>query len=87
MQGRRVPWSAGTPDLEPGDYRWDGGPILWGMTPRGEVARIDERWKIEEHEDGTISVGPLAPGEMYSIWVNKPDGWHGWLERGVWREA
>lgn len=37
-------------------------------------------WKIEEHGDGTISVSP-------SIMDDSPLGWHGWLERGVWREC
>lgn len=87
--GRRVPPSTAITELEPGDYRWDGpdgGLILWGMAPSGEVCRIDERWLVQEHEDGTVSVGPTAPGEAYSIWINKPDGWHGFLERGVWKQ-
>lgn len=36
--------------------------------------------KVIEHEDGTITVSP-------SIKITRHDGvWHGWLERGVWRE-
>lgn len=86
-QGRRVDPDTGIIDLAPGDYCWDGGPILWGAAPDGSICRIDERWSITQHEDGTVSVGPTAPGEMFSIWVNKPTGWHGFLERGVWRDA
>ena len=37
---------------------------------------------ITEHEDGTITVSP-------SILIKRYDGkqWHGYLERGVWREV
>ncbi len=37
--------------------------------------------KVTEHEDGTITVSP-------SILITRHDGqWHGYLERGVWREC
>lgn len=51
-----------------------GGPV-WLNRPGHE-------WKIEEHEDGTISVTPsirILDGD------GKPDIWHGYLTRGVWR--
>lgn len=36
---------------------------------------------VVEHEDGTITVSP-------SILITRHDGrWHGYLERGVWREC
>lgn len=36
---------------------------------------------VTEHEDGTITVSP-------SILITRHDGsWHGYLERGVWREC
>ena len=36
---------------------------------------------VTEHEDGTITVAP-------SILITRHDGsWHGFLERGVWREC
>lgn len=88
IRGTRVPTDKPIHEFEPGDYQWDGGPILWGMAPSGELCRVDERWKIVEHDDGTITVGPLEPGGAYSIQINKDDvtpGWHGYLERGVWR--
>lgn len=67
---------------EPGDYWRDinggwhcctPGPGLFGNLTRHEV---------KEHEDGTITVSP-------SIRVSGPNigSWHGYLERGVWREA
>lgn len=33
------------------------------------------KWTLTENEDGTITLDP-------SIWVNKPEGWHGWLTNG-----
>ena len=37
--------------------------------------------KVVEHEDGTITVSP-------SILIQRHDGeWHGYLERGVWRQC
>lgn len=34
---------------------------------------------VTEHEDGTITVSPSI--------FDAPDGWHGFLERGVWRSV
>jgi hypothetical protein len=95
-------WDAWT-ERQPGDYMrvdfgervgWyvcdpDGKVGLIGL-PRRELAIIAdllitvehppivEPWSITEHDDGTISVLPS---------IMDPDGWHGWLERGVWRSA
>jgi hypothetical protein len=82
LQGRRV--RGDQLDLrEPGDYQLLLDR-LWCLLPSGEHARIDERWGIEEHDDGTISI-VAAPGQSsYSIQTPK---WHGFLERGVWREV
>jgi hypothetical protein len=41
---------------------------------------VEPKWTITEHEDKTITVTP-------SIWFNSPTGWHGFLERGVWRRV
>jgi hypothetical protein len=40
------------------------------------------RHDVVEHEDGTITVSP-------SILVTQGEGrqWHGYLERGIWREC
>jgi len=44
--------------------------------------KLDNRWTITEHDDGTITVNP-------SILIRGgPDGkveWHGYLVHGVWR--
>lgn len=70
-------------EFEPGDYCLIDG-VVWAREPRGNSAlmRLDG-WETTVHEDGNISLSP-------SIFVNKdrdPPGWHGFLERGVWREV
>lgn len=75
-------------ELQPGDYSLRADGILWVRVPNGLMARIDERWSVAEEEDGTVTVGPLRPGGAHSIRIVQGDqGWHGFLERGVWREA
>lgn len=67
--------------MKPGDYgkafdRW------YVMTPNGLCGNVTGH-SVIEHEDGTITVSP-------SILVNNGDGgvsYHGYLEKGVWREV
>jgi hypothetical protein len=65
----------------PGDY-WFNPRIGWcAETPNGLTANLSAH-TVVEHEDKTITVSP-------SILVNKgmPNEWHGFLERGVWRQV
>jgi hypothetical protein len=69
------------PNLQPGEYGFFNGQ-WFACTPSGDLANL-ARHAVTEHEDGTITVSP-------SILVSRPGGvqlWHGWLERGIWREA
>lgn len=96
MQGRRLPDGYHYRDAEPGDYwRQVFGPanrptdfstaqrnISWAWTirdPLGSMGTIGTH-QVVEHEDGTITVSP-------SILNDRAGGWHGFLERGVWREV
>jgi hypothetical protein len=83
LKGRRLP--SGFLRLRafrPGDYQVvttgsDNVLGLWVLAPGGGYPThvVDRRYM--EHRDGTVSVeGPLAL-----------DGWQGFLERGVWRDA
>ena len=73
----------------PGEYGVDPIGIWYGCPP----GPLDDygfplmanliKHQVTEHEDGTITVSP-------SILITKPhtnEQWHGYLERGVWREA
>jgi hypothetical protein len=68
--------------MESGDY---GRPREYGAwfccTPSGDHGALGAH-EIVEHEDGTVTVSP-------SILVSTGEGprWHGYLERGVWREV
>ena len=77
---------------QPGEYIVQPArDAVWCCLPNGVTVRIpikdlggDEPiWGFTEHDDGTITLSPSinlhpAPGR---------DGWHGFLERGVWREV
>lgn len=78
MQGRRV---YATDTFQPGDYgiigdRW------YAMTPDGRLGNLSAH-NVTEHEDGTVTVSPsiLVTGG------DSPGSWHGFLERGIWREV
>lgn len=87
MQGKRV--SGKEPhELEPGEYGFwpeNEGLGFFARTPNGHLGNLGGH-SVTEHEDGTITVSP-------SILVSATIGgvemqlWHGWLERGVWREC
>jgi hypothetical protein len=89
MVGRRLPVVPGqhpTPEL-PGDYV---GPVMGYSGDKPARARSVHHVTAPPHtfieeSDGTLtirnSIGDRAgPG-------SESDGWHGFLERGVWREA
>lgn len=67
---------------EYGRQKVPGGGLSgpWYVSPPGGgVHRLNERWTVEEHPDGTITVHP-------SINVTSDEhAWHGWLTRGEWK--
>lgn len=74
----------GTVLAAPGSYMKvtsDGPAISWYIVdPTGRPGTLIDggNHRVVEHEDRTITVSPSI---LY------PDGWHGFLERGVWREV
>lgn len=81
MKGRRIyPDEEGHMYFDEGDYgRHPNG--TWYARPPGSHAGNLSQHDVTEHEDGTITVAP-------SILITNSDGkWHGYLERGVWREV
>ncbi len=68
--------------LRPGDYFKDEHGIWWIRPPRGDMGMLTDH-TVTEHDDNTITVSPsiLLDSDTRGII------WHGFLERGVWREA
>jgi len=87
-QGRRVGPLHGTDylfphELHPAEYTLHPHDQQWyGRTPNGHLCNLRAH-EVTEHADGTITVSP-------SIAVSKGPNevvWHGYLERGIWREV
>jgi len=80
--GRRVyPDKDGNLWLAEGDYGKNLKDNNWYARPFGGHTGGLKEHCVVEHEDGTITVSP-------SILIEGYDGqWHGYLEKGVWREA
>lgn len=87
LQGKRIdsPFAADGELIRewpsPGDY-YHIPHVGWrGVTPNGLDANFATH-VVEEHSDRTITVAP-------SIFVNegREPSWHGYLERGIWREC
>ena len=85
MQGKRHDLTEGDEILEMGEYgkhyrngKWYCRPPATGFAMQGNLSNHT----IVEHEDGTITVSP-------SILITGHHGkqWHGYLERGVWRQV
>lgn len=80
MKGRRVhPNGSGRLTLAGGDYGKDIDGLWWVRPPGGRAGTL-EGHIVTEHEDETITVSP-------SIWDDHPGGFHGYLERGIWRSV
>jgi hypothetical protein len=69
---------------KPGDY-WFNPRIGWCAETPGSVdygAANLSKHTVIEHEDGTITVSPSI-----LVMAGHKEEWHGFLERGVWRQA
>ena len=91
MQGKRIDrGTAGLPNAgEYGKLDHDGRAWSWyGCTPNGLLANLCGH-EVEEHPDGTISVTPsiLVNGGRHTERNPAVGTWHGYLERGIWREC
>lgn len=85
-QGRRIA------DREMPSYQWppasygrvrlDGEWTWMCNTPNGHLGDLGQH-DVDEHEDGTITVSP----SILVTLVGTGEGWHGFLERGVFREV
>ena len=87
MQGKRHDLTEGDELLEDGEYGWHAEHQKWYCKPPTKEGFYSGQGSlgnhtVVEHEDGTITVSP-------SILIGGHHGkqWHGYLERGVWREV
>lgn len=90
--GRRIyPVGDGSlPKRERGDYFFEPKAGRWyGRVPDLRTSDVDlsdlSGHKVEEHPDGTITVSPSIGHHSWDPQWN-PVYWHGYLEKGVWRE-
>ncbi len=87
-QGRRIqsPFTAGGGLVgewpERGDYYFYPEDGWCGVTPDGRQVGLRAH-DVTEHDDGTITVSPSILVRGGSV----AGSWHGYLERGVWREV
>lgn len=84
MIGKRIYGYIGVGIPAPGEYWKDERDGHWhAVCPPGKpyLANLGAH-DVIEHDDGTITVSP-------SILVTVPNvgQWHGYLERGVWRQT
>ncbi len=87
MQGTRRPDDTEGHFLLAGDYsfqrdtfrRSTDSPYWLCCDPVGHLGDL-RKHAVTEHEDGTITVSP-------SILIKGRTTWHGYLERGIWREC
>ena len=88
MQGTRVYAEGDKLSLKKGEYGINPQDGNWyASTPVGYMGNLANH-EVTEHEDGTITVSPSI---LVSGWDGKEGNnktvWHGYLERGVWREV
>ena len=73
-------------DIDTGDVcYWSEPEVGWMVYLPGCGAGVLSQHSVTEHEDGTITVHPsiLMTGHAKGTATQK----HGFLERGVWRDA
>lgn len=99
MQAKRI--ECGVSELwhrrEPGTYTvgkvsgHDESIVLFLVLPNGAIGSVknagdEPTWTITEHDDGTHTVSPSIHANPRSVKPDEPE-WHGFLERGVFREC
>lgn len=88
MKGRRVyPREDGDLYLAEGDYGLSPKAGHWQVRPPGCNAGGIPNHNVTEHDDGTITVSPSILLQDIDEQGNLRVVWHGYLERGVWREV
>lgn len=87
MIGQRLPDDSDWSSKHASGSYWKRGSIWFAITPNGHLGNLANH-TVTEHEDGTITVSPsilvstTRPKDGNSVQL-----WHGFLERGIWREC
>ena len=83
MQGKRHDLANDEYALAQGEYGKDvyGEWFVCPPAPGFGTGSIRQH-DVTEHEDGTITVSPSIP-----VYGHFDKQWHGYLERGIWREV
>ncbi len=56
------------------------------IAPNGELCVVPvDMWTVTEHEDRTITIHPSILIHPHKTTEGMSPGWHGYLERGVFR--
>jgi hypothetical protein len=89
IQGRRVDWEEGSADspfplLHPGDYGKDQQGAWVCITPNGLYGNLSNH-SVIENDDGTITVSPSVLIKTRGRSSEKE--YHGFIEKGIWREC
>lgn len=71
------------PKLNPGEYGKDIDGSWRAVSPNGHLANLGAH-QVTEHEDGSITVSPSI-GIFYQSLTEF--AYHGFLEKGIWRDA
>jgi hypothetical protein len=79
-RGVRLPDGTGFDSAPTPATYWMRGEQLWVTLPNGVGPCRLDGWTVTVHDDETITAAP-------SILDRGPSGWHGYLERGQWREV
>ena len=81
MEGKRVYKDKdGNLFLSPGDYGKDINGDWLARPPKGHTGSLIKH-DVIEHEDQTITVSPSI------LITSAKDSYHGYLEKGIWREC
>lgn len=87
MQGKRRDFTEDNEIPQPGEYgrHWFNGEWMCCAPGNSDMIGGLAKHTVVEHEDGTITVSPSI---LITYWSGKEyQQWHGYLERGVWREV
>lgn len=86
MKGKRVyPQKEGQLFLAEGEYGMDNDGVWYARPPGMHVGSLSNHDITEHLDDKTITVSPSIL--IKSRNNDGPVEWHGYLERGIWREC